>query len=121
MTKKFKSMYFLVWRCIRPFDANNMKRKIRRLSCVPKVSTQYFLLLSIPRIELVLRGRTFCRLHSWGGGHSVRKLNPAFLRLDRADIQPSRKNVFLPQTLLMCLCSGTTVAPLEAGTAFLPN
>ena len=55
------------------------------------------------------------------GGHCLRKLNPAFLRLDRADIQPSRKNLFLAQTLLMCLCPGTTVVPLEARTAFLPD
>jgi hypothetical protein len=95
MTTKFKSMYFLAARYIRPFDANNVRRKIRRLSCVPKASTQYFLQLYIPRTELVLRGRSFCRLHSWGWWWTQHRETKSSFRAVRSSRHPTKWKEFV--------------------------
>jgi hypothetical protein len=122
MTTKFKSMYFLVARYIRPFDANKMKRKIRRLSYVPKASKNTSFCCTLQELNSSFEAEVSASYIPGGdGGHNIRKLNLVFVRLDRADTQPSGKNLFPHQTVLIRLCHGTTVVPLEARTAVQPN
>lgn len=64
--------------------------------CVPMTSTQYFLLLRIPWIELVLRCRSFCRLRSWGWWWTRCTETKPSLPAVRSSRHPTKQKEFVP-------------------------